>query len=177
MSRKRQEKVFQGEARDSFLRSHPNGFYTKIPDMPRGPQTRFVTEKPFDAIMTFASQFWAVEYKAHTEDTAWPFSELRPNQLVELDRWQQNGGTSVILIQVKTKTQNYAVRMSPQGYRLAKLELGRKSIPLDRMPRYGDIIPRAMVPGFKTVKGKKKACNVPFWDFTTTQPSLFINNK
>lgn len=175
MSRKRQEKVFQAEARDSFLRRHPTGFYTKIPDMPRGPNTRFVVEKPFDAIMTFSSCFWAVEYKAHTEDTAWPFSELRPNQLIELERWQHNGGTAVILIQVKTKTKNFAVRMSPTGYRLAKLELGRKSIPIDKIQRYGDIIQRSLVPGFKMVKGKKKACNVPFWDFTTTVPSLFIN--
>ncbi len=57
------ESQFHSEIKESFLHYYPTGLYLKIPDMPRGPTSRFIPMKPFDIILFIRDKAIMIEAK------------------------------------------------------------------------------------------------------------------
>lgn len=59
------ERLFHTQLRDAKNRFYPEAFFYKIPDAVPGDGSRFIPQKPFDAILFCLGQGYAIEYKSH----------------------------------------------------------------------------------------------------------------
>jgi len=108
----RLEHVFQGELRDSLFFYFPDIFYYKLPDgisvggektdeNGKSIWTRFIPEKPFDAMFSYRKIHCAMEYKVHKKHTAWPLSAMRPSQITGLNLADKNGKYGFVFLNVR----------------------------------------------------------------------------
>ena len=94
------EAVFNTEIRKSLeLVGH---FSHKLTDSIRGPNTRFIPEKPFDIVSCSPrGVFTAVEGKQIKKWCGLTRSMLRPNQIASLDRTVKNRGKAYLMLNVR----------------------------------------------------------------------------
>lgn len=140
--RKVVETRFKSELKESVETIYPDGFYCKIPDMPRTSQSRFIPEKPFDVILAFNRKVVGIELKAHTKHTAWPFDTVRENQIEGLLRFERNGGDNAfacVLVNVRygrgKARVNFARVFTIYEYLSLRDNSERKSLPINEMQK------------------------------------------
>lgn len=83
----------------------------KIPDAIRGPNTRFIPEKPFDVIASYKGIPIAIETKFMKSWRPFGKEDFQKSQLKELTNFQKKGqGRSFVLLNIRTpKKENVCI--------------------------------------------------------------------
>jgi len=95
----KKESTFSGELKKSC--EELGIFYYKIPDAYG--MARFAPQKPFDAIMIHKGKVYCIENKIQTKKSAFALNRIKPHQIEGLQRAQNSGAISYILINYRFK--------------------------------------------------------------------------